>query len=60
MQVNKIPRKEAKSSSLQNDNDFENIVLMRMRKAEERKRLTEQMVKEDKNIESVESTKNLS
>ena len=33
---------------------------MRMRKAEERKRLTEQMVKEDKNIESVESTKNLS
>ena len=36
------------SSSLSSDNkDFESIVLMRMRQAEERKRLIEQMEKED-------------
>ena len=36
------------SASLSSDNkDFESIVLMRMRQAEERKRLIEQMEKED-------------
>jgi hypothetical protein len=37
----------APSSTLTNERDFENLVLMRMRQAQERKRLLEQMANED-------------
>uniref|UniRef100_A0A2C9JI44 DnaJ homolog subfamily C member 17 n=1 Tax=Biomphalaria glabrata TaxID=6526 RepID=A0A2C9JI44_BIOGL len=38
---------EPQDKTAQSDNDFESLVLMRMRQAEERKKLIEQMMKED-------------
>ncbi|XP_035666139.1 dnaJ homolog subfamily C member 17-like [Branchiostoma floridae] len=46
-----MPARSETSSSTVSDQDFENLVLMRMRQAQERKRLAEQMQAEDEEKE---------
>lgn len=43
------PSNTSQTSSLAKESDFESIILTRMRQAEERKRLIEQMMAEDEN-----------
>lgn len=42
-------KKQKVTSGLVKDSDFESVILTRLRQAEERKRLIEQMQKEDEN-----------
>lgn len=47
--VNKVQTSKPNVSSLIKETDFESVVLTKLRQAEERKRLIEQMMKEDEN-----------
>lgn len=45
--ISSVPLVKAPAYSEDGEKDFESLVLMRMRQAEERKKLTEQMMKDD-------------